>query len=36
MMGSKDEVPCEPVIKPVFLEDMNETELASSVSYKFG
>lgn len=33
MMGTKEEdVVKEPEIKPVFVEDMNETELASSVS----
>lgn len=33
LMGSKEEdVPKEPVEKTVFVEDMNETELASAVS----
>ena len=33
MMGSKEEdVPTEPVEKPLFVEDMNESELASAVS----
>lgn len=33
MMGTKEEdVVKEPTVKPVFVEDMNETELASSVS----
>lgn len=33
MMGSKEEdVPTEPLEKPVFVEDMNESELASAVS----
>lgn len=32
MMGTKEEeIAKEPEIKPVFLEDMNEAELASSV-----
>lgn len=32
MMGSKEEdVAKEPEVKPVFVEDMNEAELASSV-----
>lgn len=32
VMGSKEEdVPVEPVEKPVFVEDMTETELASAV-----
>lgn len=36
MMGSKEEdVPVEPSEKPLFVEDMNESELASAVS-KFG
>lgn len=34
MMGSKDEdVPVEPTVKPMFVEDMTETELATVVSY---
>jgi ubiquitin carboxyl-terminal hydrolase 14 len=33
MMGSKEEdVPTEPLEKPLFVEDMNESELASAVS----
>lgn len=33
LMGSKEEdVPKEPVEKTVFVEDMNETELATAVS----
>lgn len=33
MMGSKEEdVPQEPTVKPVFVEDMNESELATAVS----
>lgn len=32
MMGTKEEeIAKEPEVKPVFLEDMNEAELASSV-----
>lgn len=32
-MGSKEEdVPKEPIEKPVFVEDMNDSELASAVS----
>jgi len=35
-MGSKEEdVPSEPVQKVVFMEDMNEDELASAVSRNF-
>lgn len=35
MMGSKEEdVPNEPKQKPIFVEDMNEDELASAVSFK--
>lgn len=34
VMGSKEEdVPVEPVEKTKFIEDMNESELASAVSY---
>jgi len=34
MMGSKDEdVPVEPTVKPVFVEDMTETQLATVVSH---
>lgn len=33
MMGSKDEdVPVEPTVKPMFVEDMTETQLATVVS----
>lgn len=33
MMGSKEEdVPSEPIVKPIFVEDMNEAELATAVS----
>lgn len=36
MMGSKEEdVPTEPTVKPVFVEDMNEAELATAVSYDY-
>lgn len=32
LMGSKEEdVPSEPAVKPVFMEDMNESELATAV-----
>lgn len=32
-MGSKEEdVPKEPIEKPVFVEDMNDSDLASAVS----
>lgn len=34
-MGSKDDVPAEPDVKPVFVEDMNDAELASAVSMDF-
>jgi len=34
MMGSKDEdVPVEPIVKPMFVEDMTDTQLATVVSY---
>lgn len=33
LMGSKEEdLPVEPIEKTVFVEDMNETELATAVS----
>jgi hypothetical protein len=32
MMGSKEDVPTEPLEKPLFVEDMSEGELASAVS----
>ena len=36
MMGTKEEdVVKETEVKPVFVEDMNETELATSVSFRF-
>ncbi|XP_071570537.1 ubiquitin carboxyl-terminal hydrolase 14 [Temnothorax nylanderi] len=37
MMGSKEEdVPIEPIEKPVFLEDMNEAELATALDLPSG
>lgn len=37
MMGSKEEdVPREPIEKPVFLEDMNEAELSSALDLPVG
>jgi len=37
MMGSKEEdVPTEPVVKPVFVEDMNEAELATAMDLPAG
>lgn len=37
MMGSKEEdVPIEPMEKPVFLEDMNEAELATALDLPAG
>lgn len=37
MMGSKEEdVPTEPMEKPIFLEDMNETELATALDLPTG
>lgn len=36
-MGSKEEdVPKEPIEKPVFVEDMNDSELATAVGSSFG
>jgi ubiquitin carboxyl-terminal hydrolase 14 len=36
MMGSKDEdVPIEPTVKPMFVEDMTETQLATVVSHYY-
>jgi ubiquitin carboxyl-terminal hydrolase 14 len=32
MMGSIEDVPTEPLEKPSFVEDMNESELATAVS----
>lgn len=31
LMGTKEELPAEPVIKPVFMEDMSESELATAL-----
>lgn len=37
MMGSKEEdVPVEPVVKPIFMEDMNESELATALELPSG
>lgn len=37
MMGSKEEdVPCEPTEKPVFMEDMSEAEIATSLDLPAG
>uniref|UniRef100_A0A1L8DT55 Ubiquitin carboxyl-terminal hydrolase n=1 Tax=Nyssomyia neivai TaxID=330878 RepID=A0A1L8DT55_9DIPT len=36
MMGSKDEVPAEPVEKTKFIEDMNESELAVAMKLPAG
>ncbi|XP_012214727.1 ubiquitin carboxyl-terminal hydrolase 14 [Linepithema humile] len=36
MMGSKEDVPTEPMEKPIFLEDMNETELATALDLPTG
>lgn len=33
LMGSKEDVPVEPVEKTVFVEDMNESEIATAVSF---
>lgn len=36
MMGSKEEdVPVEPAVKPIFVEDMNEAELCTAVCFIF-
>lgn len=36
LMGSKDEdVPVEPAVKPMFVEDMTESQLATVVSYPY-
>lgn len=32
LLGTKEEVPTEPQERPKFIEDMNESELASAVS----
>ncbi|UYV72716.1 USP14 [Cordylochernes scorpioides] len=36
LMGSKEELPSAPVSKPVFMEDMSETELASALDLPVG
>lgn len=36
LMGSKDEVPNEPIQKTVFVEDMNESELATALDLPAG
>lgn len=37
MMGSKEEdVPVEPTVKPIFMEDMNESELATALELPSG
>uniref|UniRef100_A0A1B6CDA9 Ubiquitin carboxyl-terminal hydrolase n=1 Tax=Clastoptera arizonana TaxID=38151 RepID=A0A1B6CDA9_9HEMI len=37
MMGSKEEdVPTEPTVKPIFVEDMNEAELATAMDLPLG
>ncbi|XP_069680019.1 ubiquitin carboxyl-terminal hydrolase 14 [Periplaneta americana] len=36
MMGSKEDVPTEPIEKPLFVEDMNESELASALDMPAG
>ncbi|CAH0382073.1 unnamed protein product [Bemisia tabaci] len=36
LMGSKDDVPAEPDVKPVFVEDMNDAELASASNLPAG
>lgn len=33
MMGSADALPEEPVVRPMFVEDMTEEQLASAVSF---
>lgn len=35
LLGTREEVPIEPVEKPKFIEDMNEMELAQAVSFMF-
>lgn len=35
LLGTKEEVPTEPVERPKFVEDMNEEELASAVRTSF-
>lgn len=34
MMGSADALPEEPVVRPMFVEDMTEEQLASAVSFQ--
>lgn len=34
MMGSADALPEEPAVRPMFVEDMTEEQLASAVSSK--
>lgn len=36
LLGSKEEVPQEPVEKPKFIEDMNESELATAIDLPAG
>jgi len=36
LMGSKEDVPMEPVVKPVFVEDMNDAELATAMDLPAG
>jgi ubiquitin carboxyl-terminal hydrolase 14 len=31
LLGTREEVPTEPIEKPKFIEDMNEAELAKAV-----
>lgn len=31
MMGTADELPQEPAVKPMFMEDMSEQQLATAV-----
>lgn len=33
MMGSADALPEEPVVRPMFVEDMTEEQLASAVRF---
>lgn len=33
LLGTKEEVPVEPIKRTVFIEDMDEAELASAVSF---
>ncbi len=34
MMGSAEALPEEPVVRPMFVEDMTEEQLASAVSFQ--